>query len=58
MNKIFQEIKGKQLLLDGATSFCDIPEIKKQFDVTENEILNENGLTGCIYNKIALKDLK
>ncbi len=43
--------------MENFSSICDTNEIKKQFEVSDNEILTENGLIGCIYNKLALKDL-
>jgi hypothetical protein len=44
--------------MENFSSICDTNEIKKQFEVSDNEILTENALIGCIYNKLALKDLK
>ena len=57
-DKIINEIKGKEIHLENFSSICDTNELKKQFEVSDNETLTENGLIGCIYNKIALKDLK
>jgi hypothetical protein len=55
---ILNEIQGLSISAENFSKFCDFEKIIKEFDIKDEELNNELGLNGAIYNRIALKDLK
>ena len=49
---------GTEISPDHYSKFTDFDLIKKEFDISDEEANNDLGITGAVYNRIALKDLK
>jgi hypothetical protein len=49
---------GVIVSLENLSSFANFELIQKEFEINEEELKNDLGLNGAIYNRIALKDLK
>ena len=51
-------IKGIEITPAHYSKFSDYELIQKEFEITNDEVNNDLGITGAVYNRIALKDLK
>jgi hypothetical protein len=58
IKSIKSSIGGTEIKPDQYSKFTDFDKIKKEFDISDEEANNELGMTGAVYNRIALKDLK
>jgi hypothetical protein len=56
--KIKSEIKGKEITPDNYSKFVNYEKIIKEFEISNDEIDNDLGIIGAVYNRIAIKDLK
>jgi hypothetical protein len=53
-----KELGGLNTSIENFSTFVDYDLIIKEFDIKEEEMRNDLGLNGAIYNRLALKDLK
>jgi len=51
------ELKGNINAVENFSKFINFEKIKKYFDIKNDEIQNDGGIMGAVYNRIALKDL-
>jgi hypothetical protein len=58
INSLKSAIGGTEISPDHYSKFTNFDLIKKEFEITDEEVNNDLGMTGAVYNRIALKDLK
>lgn len=58
IKEIKSELKGKEITPDNYSKFVDFKKIIKEFEISNEEIENDVGIIGAVYNRIGIKDLK
>jgi len=48
---------GNLNIPENFSKFVNLEKIKKNFEIKNEEIENDGGMMGAVYNRIALKDL-
>jgi hypothetical protein len=55
---IKKDLQGEEIMVENYCKFVNYENIMKEFDIKEEEVENDNGIMGAVYNRIAIKDLK
>jgi hypothetical protein len=52
------DLNGKEITPENYSKFVNLEKLIKEFDIKNEEIENDSGILGAIYNRISLKDSK
>lgn len=58
IGNIKTKLKGNEVRTENYSKFVNYEKIIKEFELSEEEMNNDSGIMGAVYNRIAIKDLK
>ncbi len=58
IEEIKEKLEGVEILPENYSKFVNFEKVMKEFEIKYEEIDNDSGIMGAVYNRIAIKDLK